>query len=150
MARLKDFFTDEDERAILAAIRQAEARTSGEIRVRVEARAGDDPLAAARVAFESLGMRATALHNGVLFYLAVEDKTFVILGDDGIDAKVPEGFWDAVRDAVIERFRQGAFGAGLAAGIERAGEQLATYFPCAEDDVNELPDAISFGDEGGA
>jgi uncharacterized membrane protein len=150
LAGLRGFFSEEDEQAILAAIRQAEARTSGEIRVRVEARSGDDPLAAARAAFESLGMRATELHNGVLFYLAVEDKTFVILGDDGIDAKVPKDFWDTVRDTVIDGLRQGAFGAGLAAGIERAGEQLAAYFPCAEDDANELPDAISYGDEGAA
>lgn len=115
--------------------------------MRLETRAGNDPLAAARRAFESLGMRDTALRNGVLFYLAVEDRAFAILGDDGIDARVPKGFWQRVRDEVIARFREGRFAAGLAAGVARAGEQLAEYFPRANDDVDELPDAISYGDE---
>lgn len=147
MADLREFLTQADREAILAAIREAEARTSGEIRVRVEARTDRDPLVTARRAFEALGMRATQLRNGVLFLIAVEDRRFVILGDDGINRKVPADFWDRVRDVVIDHFRQQRFAAGLAAGIRLAGEQLATFFPRQQDDVNELPDAISFADE---
>jgi len=147
MAAPRGFFSQNDEQAILAAIRAAEQRTSGELRVRIEARAGGDPLAAARRAFEALGMRATALRNGVLFYLAIEDRAFAILGDDAIHAKVPDGFWDGVRDEVLAHFREQRFAAGLAAGVARAGAQLAASYPRADADADELPDAISYGDD---
>ena len=147
MAQLRSFLSVADAEEIVAAIREAELRTSGEIRVRLERTAGADPLQTARAAFESMGMRKTALRNGVLFLLAVEDRKFAVLGDDGINQRVPADFWNAVRDEVLRCFAEGKFGQGLAAGIRRAGEQLARYFPRAADDVNELPDAISFADE---
>lgn len=149
MDRLRDFFTSEDEEMILSAIKEAECDTSGEIRVRIEKLAGEDPMGMARKAFEELGMRETELHNGVLFVLAVEDRKFIILGDDVINEKVPDDFWDSVRDIVIENFKNNQFAKGLAEGIAMAGKQLATFFPCQNDDVNELSDAISFADENG-
>ncbi len=137
-------------KTILSAIRDAESRTSGEIRVRIERKAGKDPMGAARKAFESLGMRNTDLHNGVLFVLFLEDRRFVVLGDDGINQKVPGAFWDGVKDLVVDNFRKGLFAKGLAEGIKLAGERLATFFPCRKGDMNELPNAISYADEGGA
>ena len=147
--KLNEFFTADDQSQITSAIPNAESRTSGEIRVRVERSAGDDPMGVARRAFEELGMRNTELRNGVLFVIAVEDRKFVILGDDGINEKVPDDFWESVRDVVISHFKKGEFAKGLAEGIALAGEQLSKYFPCQKDDVNELPDAISFADETG-
>ena len=132
-----------EEERVLAAIREFEARTSGEIRVHLAERAGADILAAAREAFERLGMTATAERNGVLFFVAVAERRFAVLGDRGIDEKVPEGFWDEVVARVRERFAEGRFADGLVEGIAMAGEQLATYFPHRDDDVNELPDEIS-------
>ena len=149
MAALRDFFNEEDRKSITAAIMEAESRTSGEIRVRVEAKGGDDPMQAVRNAFEALGMRNTELHNGIMFFLGIEDRKFAILGDDGINEKVPENFWDSVRDIVIANFREGRFARGLAEGIRMAGEQLASFFPHQKDDVDELPNAISFADEEG-
>ncbi len=149
MAALRDFFTEDDRKAITSAIKEAESRTSGEIRVRVEAKAGEDPMQTVRNAFEALGMRNTELHNGVMFFVGMEDRKFVILGDDGIDEKVPENFWDSVRDAVIGHFREGRFARGLTEGVRMAGEQLAAFFPHQRDDVDELPNAISFADEEG-
>jgi uncharacterized membrane protein len=146
MNELKEFFTKEDEAMILSAIGKAESTTSGEIRVRVEKIAGDDPMGMARKAFDELGMRKTELRNGVLFVLAIDDRKFVILGDDAINEKVPDDFWDSVRNVVIENFKNNQFAKGLAEGIEMAGKQLATFFPCQKDDVNELSDAISFAD----
>jgi uncharacterized membrane protein len=150
MALLRDFFTGDDQKSIAAAIMEAESRTSGEIRVRVEAKTGEDPMQAARRAFEALGMRNTELHNGVLFFVAVEDRKFIVLGDDGINGKVPGDFWDSVRDVVIGHFRGGRFAQGLTEGIKIAGKQLASYFPYERGDVDELPNAISFADEEGA
>ncbi len=151
METLRSFFTEDDERLILSAIQNAESRTSGEIRVRIEKKAGKNAIAVARKAFEALGMRDTELHNGVLFVLALKDRKFVILGDDGIDEKVPSGFWDKVKDVVLEHFRKDLFAKGLAEGIKLAGEQLSTFFPYQKGDIDELPDAISYADkEGGA
>lgn len=144
---LKGLFDANQEKSILEAIRDAESHTSGEIIVRVERRAGRNPVAVAREAFESLGMRNTELHNGVLFLVSVEDRKFVVLGDDGINAKVPADFWDKVRDLVTEHFRRGEVSGGLAEGVRLAGEQLAIFFPHQSTDVNELPNAISYADE---
>lgn len=149
MQTLREFFSQEDQQAILSAIREAESRTSGEIRVRIERNAGDNPMAAACAAFEKLGMGNTEIHNGVLFFLAIDDRQFVILGDDAINENVPKDFWEEVRDVVIDSFRKGLFAKGLAEGIKLAGEQLAMFFPYERTDINELPDAISFSDEGG-
>ncbi len=137
------FLRPGEEERVLAAIREFEARTSGEIRVHLAERAGEDILAAAREAFERLGMTATAERNGVLFFVAVAERRFAVLGDRGIDEKVPEGFWDEVVARVRERFAEGRFADGLVEGIAMAGEQLAAFFPHRDDDVNELPDEIS-------
>jgi uncharacterized membrane protein len=145
--QLRDFFTPEQHGAILAAVRHAENLTSGEFRVRLERRAGDDPRGAARKAFDALGMSKTKLRNGVLFYLAVEDHKFVILGDDGIYHKAPPNFWDGISRDVLSCFREGRFAEGLVSGITRAGEELGHYFPHQQDDVNELPDDLSIADD---
>ena len=141
----RDFFTDADRKAIRGAIAEAENATSGEIRLHVESRCKVDVLDRSAQVFEVLGMHKTALRNGVLFYLATEDRQFAILGDGGINAVVPNDFWDAVRDTVIQGLAAGNAVEGLAAGIRLAGEQLAQHFPVAEDDINELSDDISFG-----
>jgi len=133
------------EARILAAIRAAEARTSGEIRVHLQAQAGDDIMAAARRRFEALGMTATAARNGVLIFVAVDDRRFSILGDRGIDAKVPPGFWDTTAAAMAEGFRRGDLADGIVTGLAEAGNALAQWFPRQEDDVNELADEISQG-----
>lgn len=141
----RGFFSESDEQKIIASIQEAEATTSGEIRVHVEKKAGKKPIKTAGKAFKKLGMHKTGERNGVLFFLGIEDRVFTVIGDKGIHAKVPENFWDDVKEAVLERFRQDDFTGGLAAGIRMAGEKLGEFFPCAPDDVNELPDAISYG-----
>jgi uncharacterized membrane protein len=146
MADAKAFFTAEDKQEILSAISAAESRTSGAMRVRVEKKAGKDPLARARAAFEAAGMRNAELKNGVMFYISVDDRKFAILGDDGINAKVPADFWENIKEAVLAKFRQKQYAIGLAGGIALAGEKLAEYFPREEGGGNETPDAISYED----
>ncbi|HDQ25788.1 MAG TPA: TPM domain-containing protein [bacterium] len=147
MAGIREFLKAEDIGTVVSAIVDAEKRTSGEIRVRIESKAGKDPEAKARAAFEILGMRRTELKNGVLFYLSVNDRKFAIIGDDGINARVPEGFWNNVKDAVLEQFRKGHFAIGLTGGISLAAEKLSEFFPAEREDINELPDAVSFEEE---
>ncbi|MDR9375317.1 MAG: TPM domain-containing protein [Schleiferiaceae bacterium] len=139
----KNFFTQAEEAEIVAAIRAAENRTSGELRVHLEAHTDEPNREHAQKIFEEAGMTQTERRNGVLFYLATEDKQFTILGDKGINEKVPEGFWDDIRDTLQEHFRQDYFVKGLVAGIEMAGKALAEYFPVQDDDDNELSDEIS-------
>ena len=140
-----DFFNQSEKDEIIRAITQAELNTSGEIRVHLESNCKTDTLDRAAYIFEKLGVHKTKLRNGVLFYLAFEDKKFAILGDAGINAVVPENFWDKIKEHILNKFKSNEFAKGISEGILMAGEQLKKHFPYQEDDVNELPDEISFG-----
>jgi len=138
------FFSKEQQAQILASVKEAEMETSGEIRVHIETSLKDDVLDRAAWLFRKMGMDKTAERNGVLFYLAVNDRKFAIIGDAGINSKVPAGFWDDISEVLKKNFKEGKFTEGLAEGIIMAGNQLKTHFPHGLDDVNELPDDISF------
>jgi len=142
---VQKYFTEENKLQIANAIRAAETNTSGEIRVHIEKHCREDVLDRAAFWFEKLEMHKTELRNGVLFYLAIEDHKFAILGDAGINQKVPADFWNETKEIVISKLKDGAFADGLAGGIIRAGEQLKAHFPYKTGDVNELSNEISFG-----
>ena len=143
----KDFFNKEQQEMILQAIREAEKDSSGEIRVHIEEKVRGDILDRAACIFEKLKMHKTRLRNGVLFLLAYRSKKFAILGDAGINVAVPDVFWDNIKVTMEEFFKEGKFTEGLATGIKMAGNELKHYFPYQEDDINELPDEISFGEK---
>jgi uncharacterized membrane protein len=132
-----------DETRVIEAIRDAESKTSGEIRVHIERRCGGRPLPAAERWFTRLGMHATRERNGVLFYLAVDERQFAVVGDAGIHGKVGEAFWGKLRDDLHAAFSAGAFADGLVRAIHEAGERLAEHFPRQGDDRNELSDEVS-------
>ncbi len=142
-----NFFTKEEKDRITSAIGDAERNTSGEIRVHIERRCKENVLDHAAYLFDKLAMQKTEKRNGVLFYLAIDDQKFAILGDAGINAVTPDDFWDNIKDKMLEKFREQEFSSGLETGILMAGEQLKEHFPYQKDDVNELPDEISFGDQ---
>lgn len=143
----KEFLSQIDHDRIVGAIQNAEQQTSGEIRVHVQRRAGANIRVFAEKTFERLGMTRTALRNGVLLFIATEPRQFVILGDRGIDEKVPAGFWDEIAAKLTIRFKNGQFTDGIVEAIGAAGEHLKAYFPRAGGDVNELPDEIDVTDE---
>jgi len=145
MSKLEDFLSAEEEAAIIEAIRSAEKNTSGEIRVHLEAHSEIDAFERAAEVFDFLHMNNTKLSNGVLIYVAVEDRTLVIMGDQGINDVVPPGFWESTKDVIINQFKSGNVKQGLVDGILMAGEQLKMYFPHGGNDKNELPDKISVG-----
>jgi uncharacterized membrane protein len=138
-------FTKAEIHRIEAAVTEAELNTSGEIRVHVERRCPEELLDRAAYIFEKLKMHKTALRNGVLFYLAVDDHLFAILGDAGINSVVPENFWDTIQEEMAAKFRKNDLAGGLVTGILMAGESLKQHFPYQKNDINELPDEISFG-----
>ncbi len=139
------FFTAQQKQNITNAIKDAELNTSGEIRVHIENYCKKDVLDQAAAVFASLKMHKTKLRNGILFYLAIKDHKFAILGDAGINAVIPEDFWDRIKETMSQKFKKGEFAEGLSLGIKMAGDQLKTHFPYQSDDINELNDEISFG-----
>lgn len=141
-------FSEADRQALAEAIRQAECRTSGEVRVYFEKSCEGEPvLQRAQEAFAYLGMQETADRNGVLFYIAFDDHQFAVIGDQGIHEQVRQACWDEVSEMLSGYFRRGAFVEGLVAAIALMGDKLATYFPVQEGDRNELPDAPYFKNE---
>ncbi len=145
MINPKDFFTNEQKQKVENAIKQAELNTSGEIRVHLDKTCAEDVLDCAAKTFAKLKMHKTELRNGVLFYLAINNRKFAILGDVGINTKVSEDFWGNIKVEVGKLFRQEKFAEGLEKGILMAGEKLKEQFPYQDDDVNELSDEISLG-----
>lgn len=136
-------FDEQQQHIISHAVTLAENRTSGEIRVCVERTADEDPIARAMHYFKELGMDQTALQNGVLIYIAVQDKQFAIIGDKGINQKVPLDFWEETKNCMLEHFKKQELIQGIVAGVQMAGEQLKHYFPVAENDINELPNDVA-------
>ncbi len=142
---VRKFLTQEQQSSIVQAISDAENNSSGEIRVHLESTCKGDVLDRATFIFEKLKMHKTILRNGVLIYLSVQDRKFAILGDVGINIKVSKGFWDQIKDLMISHFAKGEISNGLTEGILMIGERLKTFFPVADNDLNELSNEISFG-----
>ena len=138
------FLSKKEEEEVVEAIRQAERKTSGEIRVHLEPSTGkQDIFERAMEVFHALKMDNTKEANGVLIYVAVEDKNFVIFGDKGINDVVPDDFWESTKDLIVSHFKHDNFKDGLVEGVLKAGEQLQKHFPWDEDNTNELSDQIS-------
>ena len=145
MSDIEAFLTSEEEQAIIESIRIAELNTSGEIRVHIERHTDQPVLNRTKELFHDLKMDNTRLSNAVLFYLAIDDKTFAIYGDKGIHERVGDDFWNSTKSLMEQHFRKAEFKTGLIKGIEMAGEKLKRYFPYQQDDVDELPNDISVG-----
>ncbi len=143
----KDFFSEEEKNQIVAAIREAEQQTSGEIRVYVEGRCRFvDPLDRAAEVFAILKMGNTASHNAVLLYLAVKDRQLAVFGDSGIHEKVGEEFWKKEVMQMLSQFQKDHYADAVSKVIHDIGAALKYHFPYdRQSDINELPDDIVFG-----
>ncbi|MFI1772064.1 TPM domain-containing protein [Thalassobellus citreus] len=145
MSKIEDFLSTEEEQEIVEAIRIAEQSTSGEIRVHIEKTSNTDVFNRSMEVFHYLKMDNTKEQNGVLIYVAVEDKTFAIYGDEGINNVVEKNFWDSTKNIMQSHFKAGNFKQGLVDAILKAGEQLEKYFPWEHGDIDELSNEISKG-----
>ncbi|PZD78698.1 TPM domain-containing protein [Mesonia sp. K7] len=143
MGKIEDFLTPTEEQEIITAIRNAEENTSGEIRVHIENHCETTLESRTKEVFHYLKMDNTKLQNGVLIYVAVNDKKFYIYGDKGINDAVTDDFWESTKEVMQNHFRHGHFKQGLVEGIEKAGLELQKYFPWDHSDINELPNTIS-------
>jgi uncharacterized membrane protein len=141
----KHFFSDEEKERIIEAIRAAELETSGEIRVHLSSDSYHSGILNYAVHwFKKLKMHKTGLRNGVLFFMCIKERQFAIIGDVGINSCVPENFWEDIINQMFVLFKDGLFVEGLDKGIRMAGNSLKEHFPRQTDDINELPDDISF------
>lgn len=145
MSKVEDFLTKSDEAKVVEAIRLAEKNTSGEIRVHLEKKTSIAPITRAVEVFHELKMNQTKLRNGVIIYVAVKSKQFAIYGDQGINDKVSDDFWNCTKDIMISHFKEGNNVKALVEGIENAGQQLKKHFPFEDDDTDELSNEISRG-----
>ncbi|MHC5308977.1 TPM domain-containing protein [Myroides sp. LJL116] len=144
MKHIENFLTSDQEAEVVQAIARAEENTSGEIRVHIETKTDVEPYTRATHVFEHLGMFNTQKRNAILFYVCMEPKAFVILGDKGINNLVEkEHFWESTKELVIDHFRQGKFKDGLISGITKAGKKLESLFPKDELSTNEISNEIS-------
>ncbi|MGH7307050.1 MAG: TPM domain-containing protein [Candidatus Rokuibacteriota bacterium] len=145
------FLSEADLDAVTRAIKTAEARTSAEIRVHLERRVprrlllgrAPDVLTRARHVFQRLGMHRTAERHGVLIYLAVEDRRFAVVGDEGIHGRVGDLHWHRVRDLMGDKLRAKAPREAIERAVEELGQALAEHYPRRPDDQNELSDEVS-------
>jgi uncharacterized membrane protein len=143
MSKVEDFLTADEEQEIVEAILESERNTSGEIRVHIETSTSGDHYLRAQEVFHLLKMDNTRESNGVLIYVAVDDKKFVICGDKGINEVVPKGFWDTTKDVIQNKFKEGKFKEGIINGILMAGNELQAHFPWKPNDTNELSNEVS-------
>jgi uncharacterized membrane protein len=143
----KPFFSEEENRQLVAAIQHAEMDTSGEVRVYIESHCRFvDAVDRAHEIFFKLGMDKTELRNATLVYVAMKDRQTAVYGDTGIHEKVGEKYWQDVVTKMLMHFRQDKLATGICHGIEDLGKALQYYFPYnKETDKNELPDDIVFG-----
>jgi uncharacterized membrane protein len=140
---VRRFLDESDLQTVAAAVGAAEARTSAEIRVHLDARCPGEALARATLIFERLGMHATAARNGVLIYVSIEDHKLAVLGDRAIHERVGQAYWDDLVQAVLTHFRRAQFREGLVHAVAEVGKALRRHFPRRPDDVDELPDRVN-------
>lgn len=140
------FLSEEDEQKLVDAITAAEHGTSGEIRIHIEFKCKKNPLDRAEQLFHRLKMDQTEYRNGVLIYIATEDRKVAIYGGQGISGQVDDHFWQEEIDKLIAEFKQGRFEEGLEEVVADVGDKLKRSYPSRGDDPNELDNEISFED----
>ena len=128
---------------IVAAIREAEKRTSGEVRVFISRKRVANPVEAAQAHFVQMGMERTRERNGVLIFVAPRARRFAVVGDVGVHERCGESFWKELAAEMSGHFAKSEFTDGIIHGVRKAGELLAHHFPRQPDDVNELPDDVA-------
>ena len=141
--RTKEFLSKLDHDRIIEAIREAESKTSGEIRVFIQrGKFESDPLIVAQRKFQRLGMHKTRERNAVLIFVAPRAHKFAIIGDKAIHEKCGEQFWQHIVEGMRVHFHNDRFSHALTTAISEVGKVLATNFPGTSTPSNELPDEI--------
>ena len=142
--RTKEFLSKVEHDRIVHAIREAESKTSGEIRVYVQrGKLSSDPLTAAQKKFHQLGMHKTREQNAVLIFVAPRAHKFAVVGDKAIHEKCGDEFWQRIVEGMRVHFQNEKFSHALIEAIKEIGKLLAAHFPKRPANTNELPDEIA-------
>jgi uncharacterized membrane protein len=144
--RTREFLSKLEHDRIVQAIRDAESKTSGEIRVYVQrGKLNVDPLIVAQKKFQRLALHKTRERNAVLIFVAPRAHKFAVVGDKAIHEKCGEQFWEHVASGMRTHFQNEKFSRAIVEGIEEIGKLLAAHFPRTSAPTNELPDQIIEG-----
>lgn len=146
MGKQEHLLSEQEEQDVVKAIVRAEQETSGEIRVHIEPNCKGDPLKRAIDLFPKLGMHKTRHHNGVLIYIASEDRKLAIYGDKAIHEHAGQHFWDTILSNMLEAFKTGTYGKGIVEAVLAVADKLKDRFPHETDDEDELSNDISYDD----
>ncbi len=148
MANDESVFSLEEEERIVNAIREAENKTSGEIRVHISQSSDEEGgLEKTQRLFVQMRMMNTVYRNAVLIHISLGSKTFAIFGDEGINDVVQDDFWESTKEIMANYFKQNKMVDGICAGVENVGEQLKVHFPFNNDDSNELSNEVTYDNE---
>jgi uncharacterized membrane protein len=141
--RTREFLSKLEHDRIIQAIREAESKTSGEIRVLIQrGKLNSDPLVAAQMKFHRLGMHKTREHNAVLIFVAPRVHKLAVVGDNAIHQKCGDEFWQRVAETMRSHFQNEKFSDALVEAVKEVGTVLARHFPKTCEDRNELPDDV--------
>jgi uncharacterized membrane protein len=144
----KQFLDKESQLQVVACIKEAEDKTSGEIRVYMEPHCTYvDPLDRAKEIFTNLAMEKTVARNAVIIYVAFTDRQFALYGDTAIYEKAGGAdFWKKAASVLAGHMKKQEYTLGLCNCIRELGSALAANFPPDSSiQKNELPDEIVFG-----
>ncbi len=95
-------------------------------------------------AFYEKGLYRTREETGILIFISLLERTVWILGDRGIDQRIPPETWQGLAGDLSSGIRAGQAAPALCAVIDRCGELLQCHFPRRSDDVNELSDNVLY------
>lgn len=140
----REFLSAEETALVEQAVKQAEAKTSAEIKILFARHCWGSVHDKAVRMFNKLGLHETAHRNCVLILLVTTNREFAILGDSGIHEKAGQEHWDEVRNGMMRLFKEGAFAEGICDAIAMIGQKLAMYFPHEQNDVDEISDNVGY------
>ncbi len=143
---IEEIILPEAKDRIEQAIAKAESGTSCELRVHLENKCVEDALDRATFIFAELEMHHTRFRNGVLIYLAIEDRKLAIVGDAGINEHMEHDSWEVIKNKMISHFREQRIEEGIVEALGLVGEKIKQFFPARSDDTNELPNYLTTGE----
>jgi uncharacterized membrane protein len=141
--RTREFLTKLEHDRVVETIREAESKTSGEIRVLIQrGKLKSDPLVAAQRKFHRLGMHKTRERNAVLIFVVPRAHKFAVVGDKAIHEKCGDEFWQGIVERMRKHFQNERFSDAMVEAVNEIGNVLAREFPKTPEDTNELPDDV--------
>src|SRR5438132_10530049 len=138
--RSREFLSNLEHDRIVHAIRDAESKTSGKIRVYLQrGKLSGDPLRAAQRKFHQLAMHKTRERSAVLIFVASRSHKLAVVGDKAIHEKCGDEFWQRIVEGMRVHFQNEKFSHALVEAIKEIGKLLAAHFPRTRANANELP-----------